>query len=257
MPSTVTPTPSLLRLVVVDDEQTSRSGLVRMLHELPEVAVVGEAGDVDEAVELIDRVAPDGLLLDIRLPTGTGFDILQRIDRHRPFVFVTAYHTHAIAAFELAALDYLLKPFTPERLQTAIERLRQASQAGERDLAPQLDTVKDLITTGQPVDRLFVRRGRRIVMLPTDDIHRIEADGMYTRIITAQETYVVTIPLHTILSRLPGDDFARVHRSHIVNFRCAAGFSMLPNGRLQVEMRKGPPVPCSREYSRVVRQRVW
>jgi two-component system, LytTR family, response regulator len=244
-----------LRVVVVEDEGAARAGLIRMLAQEPDVEVVGEAGDVDAAVSCLAATCPDAVLLDIQLPSGSGFDVLRRLDTMPKVVFTTAHHRHAVAAFELAALDYLLKPFTAERLRVALDRLRHVMERDEPDDTNRVQTARDVMTSADPLDRLYVRRGRRIVMLPVVDIHRIEADGMYTRIVTARDVHVAVVPLAALLPRLPTSLFLRVHRSHIVNLQAVTGFTVLPSGRLQVEMLQGPAIPCSREYAREIRQR--
>jgi two-component system, LytTR family, response regulator len=246
---------SALRLVIVDDEPVARAGVNHLLASDPEVEIVGEAGDVGEAVAAIMDCRPDAVLLDIQLPSGTGFDVLAQLDEVPPIAFITAHHHHAVEAFELAAVDYLLKPFAPERLQLAITRLREAARSREADRALQLATAHTLFTRETPLDRLYVRRGRRILMLPVAAITRIEADGMYTRVITSQETHIVTVSLTALAERLPGDQFLRVHRSHIVRLDAVTGFTSLPSGRLQVDLRDGTTIPCSREHAREIRQR--
>lgn len=248
---------SPLRIVVVEDERAARADLIRMLSREPAVEVVGEAGDVDAAVAVVASTQPDGLILDVQLPTGTGFDVLRKLESPPVVMFVTAHHAHAVAAFELAAIDYLLKPFTAERLRLGIDRMRLAADRRDDVRSERLTWAGESISSAAPLERLYVRRGRRIVVVPVADVLRIEADGVYTRIITAKEAHVATVPLNTLLPLLPQTAFLRVHRSHIVNLKAVVAFTALASGRLQVEMVNGATVPCSREYARDIRQRTF
>lgn len=218
--------------------------------------MVGEAGDVAEAIACIRTTNPEGVLLDIQLPSGSGFDILEEFENPPHCIFVTAHHEYAVTAFELAALDYILKPYSRERLEAALDRLRKLQPDESSGLPDRLATARSALSPSPPnIVRLFIRRGRRILVVPVDDIVRIEADGMYTRLVTEKETHVATIPLSTLLPRLPADQFQRVHRAHIVNLSSVTGFTVLPAGRLDVHLANGATVPCSREYARTIRSR--
>jgi two-component system LytT family response regulator len=246
-----------LRVLVVDDERTARGALVRMLAEVPAVTVVAEADDVPTAIAAVRTHRPEAMLLDVQLPSGTGFDVLRATLPDAPATaMVTAHDRYALAAFELAALDYVLKPFTLDRLTTAIERLRHAV-ATRDDASPRVAAALAHVQEARPLERLYVRRGRQIVMVPVAEIVRIEADGMYTRVVTAQDVHVVLLPVHEMLERLPADRFLRVHRSHVVNLAMVTAFTALPSGRLRADLRTGESVPCSREYARQIRDQAW
>lgn len=246
-----------LRVIVVEDEPASRAGLVRLLHREPGVEVVAEAADVAPAIAAILEHRPDAVFLDIRLPSGSGFDIVEALEDPPEVVFVTAHDEHAVAAFELAAVDYILKPYSRERLQASVERLREGRAEVARDHNPvaQARATHDAPTA--PFEHLYIRRGRRILVVPVREIVRVEADGMYTRFFTEREVHVATIPLNALVQRLPAAQFQRVHRGHIVNLAFVSGFAVMPSGRLEVQLTTGATVPCSREHARQIRGRTF
>lgn len=195
------------RAVIVDDERLARVELCSMLAKDPSVVVVGEAADVTEAVAVIEREQPDLLFLDIQLGGATGFDVLERVDIGCDVIFVTAYDQHAVRAFEVNALDYLLKPVNPERLGEALERSASRSQTRD-DPLPELDAD----------DHLFVRVKDRWQFLQVNTIRAIEAAGDYTRVRTTEgASFLLHKSLREWEDRLPEKLFVRIHRSTIVN----------------------------------------
>ena len=235
--------------VVADDEPFARSGLKRMLVEFDWIDCVGEAASGPAAIEAIDRLLPDLVFLDIRMPGATGLQVLERI-RHRPrIVFTTAYAEHAVTAFELGAVDYLLKPFGHERLALAMERLR-ATLGGSQP--PWAERLAETMEEG-PLARLFVRSGRSIVPVAVSDIARMEAMGDYVKLHTAGGAHVLHVTLAQLESRLDARHFRRVHRAHIVNLARVAAFRRLPGGALCAEMEDGTRVAVSRAHARELR----
>jgi two-component system LytT family response regulator len=229
-----------LRAVIVDDERLARHELGAMLdaHDAA-IAVVGSAGSIDQAVELIARVRPDVIFLDIQLSPGTGFDLLDRLDLEHParIVFVTAFDAYALRAFEVNALDYLLKPINPDRLAQAIARLT-ASASGSSPhttLPPARTLTLD--------DRLFVEAHGRSRFLRVSDVVSIVADGDYSQIAAADgQRWLVPRSLREWEARLPAQQFARVHRSVIVNLDCVEQVETV-FGRGQVVHLRGQPTP--------------
>ena len=182
-----------LRCVVAEDEPEARLNLLEYLAGAPWIEVAGVAADGRSAVQMVDELRPDLLLLDIRLPERDGIGVLRAL-RHRPeVVFTTAYEAYAIAAFELGAVDYLVKPFGRERLLRALERVR--AHLGDRAEIP--GSVERALATTEPppLARLFARQGERIVPISTPQILRIEAKGDYAEVHTARGAYLLHLSL--------------------------------------------------------------
>ena len=191
-----------LRTVLVDDEAIARRELRRLLGEHPEVEIVGEAGDVPAAVQLIEKIDPDLIFLDIRMPGADGFDLLERVDATPEVIFTTAYDRHAVRAFEVNALDYLLKPIAPERLAAALERCRSASNPAEQADHERLDTQQ----------RVFVREGERCWFVALETVELFESEGNSTRLHFGGESPCLRRSLNYLESRLDPASFFRANR---------------------------------------------
>jgi len=196
-----------LRTLIVDDERLARENLRSLLAAHEEIIVTGEARRAEEARRMIIDQLPDLVFLDIQMPGGSGFDLLSRLEFPPPIIFVTAFDNYAIRAFEVNALDYLLKPVEPERLARAIDRVKQrdarASEAGG-------------LLCG--TDRVFLDTGRQALFLAVADIAAIRAEGNYTQVITAEGlSYLVRVPLNQWEIRLPAEVFVLLDRSLLVN----------------------------------------
>ena len=241
-----------LRVVIADDEPPARQQLQDLLADVPWVTCVGEAADGEEAVAAVDRLRPDLLFLDIEMPVLSGLAVLGRV-RHQPaVVFTTAYDRYAVAAFELAALDYLLKPFGRDRLSSALERARRALD--ERTALSVLERARE--TSGSaPARRVFVRDHGRIVPLAIRDVQRLEARDDYVDLYAGGRSYLVHLPLAEFERRLDPARFLRIHRSRIVNLDHVAGFTPCDGSRLEVEMKDGTRLLASRQRSRALRER--
>lgn len=244
-----------VRAFIVEDEPLAREHLRTMLGDVDWLECVGEAGDGASAIRSIDELRPELIFLDIHLPERSGLDVLAEI-RHRPAViFTTAYDRYAVAAFELQALDYLLKPFGQERFLAAIERARHLLEAEEPQDAP-FPRARTALGGDGPLDRIFVRDRGRIVPVTSGEIVRLEAEDDYVRVHTADRKYLVHVALEQFAQRLDHTRFLRVHRSHMVNVdhvRCLEPFDAT---RLQVEMRDGTRIIASRTRSRELRHLV-
>ena len=230
MPDDIAPP---LRVLIVDDEPLARDCVRLALRDAPDIEVLDDCRDGTEAVRAIRRVHPDVVFLDVQMPGADGFAVIEQIgaDRMPAVVFVTAFDTHAIRAFEVHALDYVLKPFENERLLEALERARErfrSRQDGElaRRLAALVsgwsgDTPPPS-SHGTPrfVERFTVRHDDRIRFVDADDIEWIEAEGNYAVLHTAAEAHRIRLTLQTIEHQLDPRRFARIHRSTIVNLAC-------------------------------------
>jgi two-component system, LytTR family, response regulator len=247
----------MLRVAIVEDEELQRQQLVKWLVDEPDTELVAEATDGESAVRLIDETRPDVVLLDVALPEFSGFEVLDRIHHTPDIVFTTAYREHAISAFELGAVDYLLKPFARERLSAALQRVRARERMPDESstaaLAERVTAVRD---EGRPLERLFVRDRGAIVPVSVGEIVRLEADGDYTAVVTATRRMLVAVPLGTLHDRIQRSDFVRVHRQHVVNLAHVARLVPHDAGRFLIEFRSGGPVVASRAGSQLLRELV-
>jgi two-component system, LytTR family, response regulator len=239
-----------MRALVVDDEPIARAGLRAMLAAFDWIEVVGEAADGESAVKSIRSLAPDLVFLDVQMPGLLGTDVLRRLDRAPFVIFTTAFSEHAVTAFELGAVDYLLKPFGPRRLATAMERVRGAL----RDPTP-IGPVERLAGTlgGGPISRLFVRVGTGLVPVPVERISHIDADGDYATVHADGVRHVLHLALSGLESRLDPKKFVRVHRAHIVNLDHVKAFKRDSRGNLEAELGSGARVPVSRARAQELR----
>ncbi len=242
-----------IRVVIADDEPLARKKLSRLLKQDSAVECVGVAADGPEAVRLVSELTPDLLFLDIRMPGATGIEVLEQLD-HRPHViFTTAYDRYAVTAFELQALDYLLKPFGKERFSQALERAKtviaQREPGVTRSRLPALDAEG-------PLTRLFVRERGRIVPINITDIVRLEAVDDYVMVHVGGRKHLVSVRLRDFEARLDPDLFVRVHRSHMVNLDQVVSLTPHDGTRLQIELRDGTRIVASRTRSRELRKLV-
>jgi len=226
--------------ILVDDERLARKELRSMLAEHDIIDVAGEAETVKQAAELVNAKNPDVLFLDIQLPGETGFDLLEKISPACKIIFVTAFDAYAIRAFEVNALDYLLKPINPARLAQAIERLTTHDSA----LVP---PVRDL----EYEDRLFIEVDERSRLLKVSDIIVISAMGDYSQILSCDgQKSLVLKPLKDWEERLPAKHFTRIHRSTIVNLEYVERVESWFNRSYRIHIRQIPePLVMSRRYA--------
>jgi two-component system LytT family response regulator len=214
---------------------------------------VGEAATGRAAIAAIEEVEPDLVFLDIRLPGMSGLDVLQRLERAPAVMFTTAYDQYAVAAFEIGAIDYLLKPFGRERFQRALERARPfldrqlGSAAAER--------AREVQGAG-PVARLFLRDGGRIVPVPVAAIERFEACDDFVVVHAGGKRYRLHLQLTDLEARLDPARFVRIHRSHMVNFDHVASLTPYDGSRFHVSLLSGVTIVASRQRSKVLRELV-
>ena len=218
-----------MKAIIVDDERIARRELRRLLSTHPEIEIIGEAGNGDEAVDLIYKQEPDILFLDIEMPGMSGFDLLDRLRDVPDIIFTTAYDQHALKAFEVNALDYLTKPIAPSRLAAALRKVR-GRHAGFRD-------------------QMFLREGERCWIVRVGNIEVLESEGNYTRVFFAKERPVIPGSLAAFEERLDPAAFFRASRRHIINLNNIDSTESDPAGNLVVTMRCGETVPLSRRQS--------
>ncbi len=236
-----------MKVIIVDDEPLGRRSMQQLLADQKDIDVAGEAGDVDTALRLVERQNPEVIFLDIQLRGETGFDLLAKLPDPGPrVVFVTAFDTYAVRAFECNAIDYLLKPVDPERLAATLERLQQNQPA-------------PVATNLAAADRLMIKSKSELHWVHVQDIECIRSDGNYTLLCRQDhEPLCVYRPLKSWLDVLP-DSFMRIHRQTLVQVSLIRELTRGTSGTYQAQMRSGETLPVGRRYlpelkSRVVRQ---
>jgi DNA-binding LytR/AlgR family response regulator len=249
-----------LRALVVDDEQLAREELCYLLAELGGVEIVAQAGDGPQALEAVGRHAPDVVFLDVQMPGLTGFEVARRlIDREPPvaIIFVTAYDQHAIEAFEVNAVDYLLKPVEADRLERAVQRVRRRV-AGTRPLNDQLQRIVQLVEARQGRrDQVALKVGERFLLVQAEEIIFASMADESINIVTGQVAGVASFrTLDELQARLDPSTFWRVHRSHLVNINkikeIVPWFSR--NYILRMKDARATEIPVSRSQTRRLRE---
>ena len=227
-----------MKAMIIDDEPLARRELRRLLLEFPWVEIVGEAAEIVEAAEKVETLAPELLFLDIQMPGGSGFDLLARLEHLPQVIFTTAHSEHAVRAFEVNALDYLLKPVEPERLAAALSRIKRGDGA-------------QALPAGAPIEQLFVRDGPRCWFIPLREVSLLSADGNYVRLLWGKLRPLLGRPLSVLEQRLDPKHFFRANRSQIINLDFIESVEVGVNGRLHVQLRDGgPEVEISRRQAR-------
>lgn len=253
-------TTSTTRVLIVDDEPLARERLRTLLADERSMAVVGEAADARTAADAIRTLSPDLVFLDVQLPGATGFDVIESVGADRmPFVvFVTAYDRYALRAFDVHALDYLLKPFDRERFRQALSRARlELERRTGGDLEQRLlAIVKDLKPSPTRVDRFVVKTGGRVFFVRNDEIDWVEAAGNYVKLHVGAESHLLRETMHAVESRLDPEQFFRIHRSHIVNIERIRELQPWFNGEYVVFLKNGTRLTLSRGYRDKLQDRV-
>ena len=243
-----------IRILVVDDEPLAREKIRTMLRDDPEVEIVGECTNGAEAVAAVEEVTPDLLLLDVQMPEVDGFAVLEALkSRHMPqVIFITAYDHYAVHAFEVHALDYLLKPFDRDRFKAAVERakaqiLRQRNGGRELDLRV-LALLRQLEAEAKYLERLVVKTGGRVFFLPVDEIDWIEAEGNYVNVHTAKKSYLLRETISSLEAQLDPRKFVRIHRSTVVRIDRIQELQSWSHGEYRVILHNGKELTLSRNY---------
>jgi len=243
-----------MRVLIVDDEPLARERLERLLADVEDVELAGQAGDGVQAVEMIEQERPDLVLLDIQMPGLDGFGVIGALEEPPPIVFVTAYDEYAIRAFEVNALDYLLKPITRERLERAICRAREA-RAEERDLTSRLaPLLESLASQGHYLARLAVRDRNRIRVLDADEVDWIDVEDERALVHVGGDAYPVRRTLAELEARLDPARFFRAHRSVIVNLDRVEEIIPWFKGSHRLRLTTGAEVDLSRARARALRK---
>jgi two-component system LytT family response regulator len=251
---------SKIRTMVVDDEPAARERVVGLLQQEKDIELVGECADGQQAITAIESAKPDLVFLDVQMPAVDGFGVIERVgaDRMPAVVFVTAYDEYALRAFEVHAIDYLLKPFGRDRFQQTLKHAREhlerrrAGDLGRRLLA----LVHDIRPQPQPLDRLVVKSGGRVYFLRTDEIDWIEAAGNYVRLHLGEDSHLLRETMTNMEARLDGRRFMRIHRSRIVNADRIKELQPWFNGEYVVVLQNGTRLNLSRGYREKLQERL-
>jgi len=246
-----------LRAAIVEDEPPARLGLRTLLSADPEIELVAECGTVDEALAALQKARPDVVFLDVQLARRTGFDLLAALGRSRPpaVVFVTAYEEHAVRAFDVEAVDYLLKPFDDQRFAQALARAKnRVRQSRAKSLVEQLAaTLAPGAKAPGPPRTLLLKDGARTMFLREDEIDWIEAQDYYVEIHAGGIAHLHREPLRDLEARLDPRRFVRIHRSAIVQIDRIRQLQSLPSGDAAVILRDGTELRVSRSRRDAIR----
>ncbi len=240
----------MIRTVIADDEVLARQKLRVLLQSEEDLEVVGEGASGEETLELVRAVRPELLFLDIKMPGMDGFEILDAFSNESPsaspkIVFVTAYDTYAIRAFDINAVDYLLKPFTAERLHAAVERVRMQLQTSATE---PLSSGREAPNGSRFVARLVFKSHGRILFLPVSNIYWIGAEENYVKLSTDTGSHLLRETMTCLEGKLDPEAFLRVHRSFIVNLHHVKEVRTDKQGDMAVILANGEKVPMSRTY---------
>lgn len=230
------------KAIIIDDERLARNELKKLLQDFPQIEVVDEAANATEGIEKIDLLNPDLIFLDIQMPGKTGFDMLQDLDKAPHVIFTTAYDEYALKAFEVNALDYLMKPIEPGRLADALQKLQQA----EEKEAAQQNGIRGLLTEN---DQVFVKDGERCWFVKLSEVRLFESVGNYAKVFFGTNKPLILKSLNALEERLDEKTFFRANRKHIVNMRMIDKIEPYFNGGLLLELQGGEKIEVSRRQA--------
>jgi len=239
----------MIRTLIIDDVQLARERLKRCLAGEPEVQIVGECDNGTEAVASIRALSPDLIFLDVQMPALDGFGVIDALkgERTPAVIFVTAYNEYAIQAFDVNALDYLLKPVDCSRLSKAVERAQ--SQLAQPDLDTRFRAMlEDIKASSKFLKRLTIKLTGHTILLPTDEIDWIEGYGNYLKVHTGRESHLIRGTMLSLETKLDPETFVRVHRSAIVNIEKIKEIYPRSNGDQDLVLQNGQQLMLSRKY---------
>jgi two-component system, LytTR family, response regulator len=235
----------MIRAIIIDDERLARNELRKLLIDFPEIEVVAEGANANEGLEKIETINPDLVFLDIQMPGKTGFDMLAELDKAPHVIFTTAYDEYALKAFEVNALDYLLKPVEPRRLADAIQKLHIQE---EKELAMGGDVTINREMLHED-DQVFVKDGERCWFVKLSEIRLFESVGNYAKVFFGPNKPLILKSLNALEERLDEKTFFRANRKHIVNLRLIDKIEPYFNGGLLLEMKGGEKIEVSRRQT--------
>ena len=231
------------KAIIIDDERLARNELKKLLLDFPEVEVIGEAANAAEGIDKIENLSPDLIFLDIQMPGKTGFDMLMELERAPHVIFTTAYDEYALKAFEVNALDYLMKPIEPKRLADALQKLQQAD---DKEMAALSGMNRGMLSEH---DQVFVKDGERCWFVKLSEVRLFESVGNYAKVFFGTNKPLILKSLNALEERLDEKIFFRANRKHIVNLRMIDKVEPYFNGGLLLEIRGGEKVEVSRRQA--------
>lgn len=234
-----------MRAIIIDDERLARTELRKLLQDFPEIEVVDEAANADEGVQKIEVHNPDLVFLDIQMPGKTGFEMLQDLEAAPAVVFTTAYDDYAIKAFEVNALDYLLKPVEPKRLADAVEKIRKVHNGKSTPGGPGQNTAGLL----SEHDQVFVKDGERCWFVRLSEVRLFESVGNYAKVFFGTNKPLILKSLNALEERLDPKVFFRANRKHIINLQMVEKVESYFNGGLLLELKGGEKIEVSRRQT--------
>jgi two-component system LytT family response regulator len=240
----------MYKAIIIDDERLARTELKKMLQEFEEIEVIGEAANVGEGIEKIIELDPDLIFLDIQMPDKTGFDLLQEIDKSPKVIFTTAYDEFALKAFEVNALDYLLKPIESKRLQDAIQKLGLAE---EKENPVSIANTRGILAES---DQVFVKDGDKCWFVKLSDVRLFESAGNYAKVFFGNNKPLILKSLNALEERLDEKTFFRANRKHIINMRMITKVEPFFNNGLMLELEGGEKIEVSRRQAVKFRERM-
>jgi two-component system LytT family response regulator len=235
-----------MKAIIIDDERLARTELRKLLQDFPEIEVVDEAANADEGISKIENHNPDIIFLDIQMPGKTGFDLLAELDRAPQVIFTTAYDEYALKAFEVNALDYLLKPVEPRRLADTMEKLTKGRQSATQ---PRAGVEYDKQSLLKEDDQVFVKDGERCWFVKLSEVRLFESVGNYAKVFFGPNKPLILKSLNSLEERLDDKVFFRANRKHIVNLRMIEKIEPYFNGGLLLELKGGEKIEVSRRQT--------
>jgi len=238
-----------IRVVIVDDEELARERISSLLQKFEKIEIVGEAGDGCTALELIEAEEPDLVFLDVQMPEMDGFEVLRQLNEKRPqVIFVTAHDKFAVQAFEVHAIDYLLKPFDRERFEIALKRAVEKIRSNQNSDANVASMLKEPKIGSKSWTRLVIKTEGRVLLLNIEDIDWIESSDNYVTLHAGSETHLMRETMNALESRLPPEKFMRISRSNIVNLERIKELQPMFHGEYIVILKDGIKLTLSRGY---------
>ena len=235
----------MIKAIIIDDERLARNELKKLLIDFPEIEVIAEAANASEGIERIENLNPELVFLDIQMPGKTGFDMLSELDRIPHVIFTTAYDEYALKAFEVNALDYLVKPVEPKRLADAIQKLHLQDDRENNHV----NTINQNHSVLTESDQVFVKDGERCWFVKLSDIRLFESVGNYAKVYFGTHKPLILKSLNALEERLDEKTFFRANRKHIVNLRLIDKIEPYFNGGLLLEMKGGEKIEVSRRQT--------